>query len=518
MLSSLGPQVFLLVLLTSQSVRACDPVFEDCSGVGEVEAPEECDEVFQEAGCGAGLEDEDCYSITDVDSDIFTPDTRQAVKVCGLGDCSQYADRGYACAPLWTCKENRIITDGKGIIDVRTSLEEEELGCSRNSGTIDLSDKKCPKVDEVCCKKPNYRAKQCDPVNQAPPQNLTRAEWGSCGRNGSGRLLLSGSDDPSLAQPGEFPHMCVIYRIQSGQRVYLAGASLIAPNKLLTVAHKFWVVNKGKTTDHRPIIGPGQSQFYARCGEHNVKADNELLEPQETKVVAIRIHPDYNSKGVTYNLAILITEDNFVYQEHIGPVCLPQPGENFEGQTECWSSGWGADAYDSQGFFSDTLKKVKMPIVARGECEAKLRAHERFRGKNFRLHQSWLCVGGEKDSDTCKGDGGSPHVCINKDNRYVQVGSVAWGVGCGNEIPSVYSKTAGSMCWIDWIMSCVPLSDYNIDDSGQFLGELRDTENGVFKSAGGLTVEQCGTWLENKPKLKQECSVLYEIIDNRSTS
>ena len=78
---------------------------------------------------------------------------------------------------------------------------------------------------------------------------------------------------------------------------------------------------------------------------------------------------------------------------------------------------------DSQGFFSDTLKKVKMPIVARGECEAKLRAHERFRGKNFRLHQSWLCVGGEKDSDTCKGDGGSPHVCINKDNRYVQVES-----------------------------------------------------------------------------------------------
>ena len=97
--------------------------------------------------------------------------------------------------------------------------------------------------------------------------------------------------------------------------------------------------------DYRDNIGPGQSEFFARCGEHNVKAENELLEPQETKVVAIRIHPDYNKKRVTYNFAILITEDNFVYQKHIGPVCLPQPGDNFDGQTECWSSGWGADAY-----------------------------------------------------------------------------------------------------------------------------------------------------------------------------
>ena len=99
--------------------------------------------------------------------------------------------------------------------------------------------------------------------------------------------------------------------------------------------------NKGETVDYRDQI----SQFYVRCGEHNVKAEDKLLEHQETKVIAIRFHPDYNNKRVTDNLAILITEDNFVYQEPIGPVCLPQPGENFDGQTECWSSGWGADAY-----------------------------------------------------------------------------------------------------------------------------------------------------------------------------
>merc|ERR1719500_1913674 len=101
--------VLLVVLLTCQSVRGqCDPVFEDCSAGGEVEATEECDEVF-----GCQPDGEECYSINDVDSNIFTPDTRQALKVCGQGDCSEYADRGFACAPIWTCKDNRIITDGK---------------------------------------------------------------------------------------------------------------------------------------------------------------------------------------------------------------------------------------------------------------------------------------------------------------------------------------------------------------------------------------------------------------------
>ena len=46
------------------------------------------------------------------------------------------------------------------------------------------------------------------------------------------------------------------------------------------------------------------------------------------------IHPDYSPKRIFNNLAILITESNFVYQKHIGPVCLPRPNENFEGQVK----------------------------------------------------------------------------------------------------------------------------------------------------------------------------------------
>ena len=81
MLSFLS-QFSLLFLLTCQSGRAteCDPVFEDCSGSPPVEVRQseggQCDEVFDE-DCVVETEPApSCYSINDVDSDIFTPDTR----------------------------------------------------------------------------------------------------------------------------------------------------------------------------------------------------------------------------------------------------------------------------------------------------------------------------------------------------------------------------------------------------------------------------------------------------------
>ena len=41
------------------------------------------------------------------------------------------------------------------------------------------------------------------------------------------------------------------------------------------------------------------------------------------------------------------------------------------------------------------------------------------------------------------------------DKRYVLVGAVSHGVGCGSEIPASYSNVAGAMCWIDYVMSTV---------------------------------------------------------------
>ena len=72
-----------------------------------------------------------------------------------------------------------------------------------------------------------------------------------------------------------------------------------------------------------------------------------------------------------------------------------------------------------------------MELIGFDICERKMQQVTRSQGtrpvfgRRFRLHDSFLCAGGGKGSDTCTGDGGSPLVCqMGDDDHYVQV--------CGN--------------------------------------------------------------------------------------
>eukprot|EP00092_Neocalanus_flemingeri_P070815 GFUD01086953.1.p1 GENE.GFUD01086953.1~~GFUD01086953.1.p1 ORF type:complete len:499 (+),score=148.06 GFUD01086953.1:82-1578(+) len=472
----------------------CDDIFGDCQKI------EECEEIF---GCDSA----ECFdSSNEIDDSVFAGDTRQAFNDCNKEKkCESYAASGYACAPTWTCHNNTIITDGKGLIDVRQADDV----CAKKGGTIDISDTKCDQTDYVCCKRPNYRIEPCTTIDTEINEKL---KFEKCGRTGTVFTVtgVQKEKDKSSAQPGEFPHMCVVYQMEGGQRVFIAGASLIARNKVITVAHKIHVVKTGESVDLREDA----NQFVVRCGEHNVKTEEELLDSQESEVAAIIFHPQYNPKNVHNNLVILRTKENFVYQQHIGPVCLPSPDQNFDKEENCFSSGWGKDDFNSFGTYSDSLKKVQMAVVPTSECEARLKEHERLKNKNnFKIHQSWICVGGENGSDTCTGDGGSPHVCKNNDDQWVQVGAVAWGLGCGDAFPAVYSSIPSAMCWIDWVMSCVGLAERNIDRTSADDFDLRGTE---VESVNKISSGDCREWMEDNGDLGSRCEVQYEDIDERS--
>jgi len=396
--------------------------------------------------------EDDCVTISNEISQDFTKNDQRTIKDCNRNKtCEDYADLGFECVPHWTCRTGVVITDGSGLIDLR-GYDEDPDCCTSRSGILDLSDQKC-KGDSssnsanqglnVCCRGPNFRVKTCtiksncqQAVGVTPSENTkggntpatTPNAFAECGRIVTNTSLrLTGLPDVravggSLSQPGEFPHMCLVYRTISGSKAYVAGASLIAPNKVLSAAHKFFVQH-GKTNifDIR-----SDKSLYVRCGEHNVKLRSDYLESQDSHVEQLIFAPDYNEKNVFHNLVILVTKENFLYQPHISPVCLPSPGEIFDRYTDCWSTGWGSEAFPDPNvptFYSDVLRKVKLPMVNTKECYRQLKAHERFvNDANFvSLHDSWVCAGGEKQGvDTCKGDGGSPHIC-KKDGKIGEI-------------------------------------------------------------------------------------------------
>lgn len=84
---------------------------------------------------------------------------------------------------------------------------------------------------------------------------------------------------------------------------------------------------------------------------------------------------------------------------HISTVCLPPQGEIPQSRN-CYATGWGKDEFGKRGKYSVIMKRVKLPIVDRQTCEEELQ--ETRLTHAFRLHESFICAGGEEGVDTCQ--------------------------------------------------------------------------------------------------------------------
>lgn len=76
------------------------------------------------------------------------------------------------------------------------------------------------------------------------------------------------------------------------------------------------------------------------------------------------------------------------------------------------------------------MKKVELPIVPQAQCEVAI--NKALSRTDYKLHESFLCAGGEEGVDACQGDGGSPLACEieGMPGHYYQAGIVSWGRFC----------------------------------------------------------------------------------------
>lgn len=155
-------------------------------------------------------------------------------------------------------------------------------------------------------------------------------------------------------------------------------------------------------------------------------------------------HPNYNSRTVDNDIALLRLETPAPFSEYILPVCLPgrKMAERVLHQNGTLTvvTGWGKEDLNSTRF-SSALNFIKIPLVDRKVCARQM---------SHNISDNVLCAGilGQR-MDACEGDSGGPMVTLYRDTWFL-IGLVSWGEGCGRvDKLGIYTKVSNYNEWIN---------------------------------------------------------------------
>uniref|UniRef100_A0A673IKV7 Ovochymase 2 n=1 Tax=Sinocyclocheilus rhinocerous TaxID=307959 RepID=A0A673IKV7_9TELE len=185
---------------------------------------------------------------------------------------------------------------------------------------------------------------------------------------------------------------------------HFCAAAILTDHWLLTAAHCFASIEAVAGDFNQRKVDRGKQSFHVKT-----------------------FHEKYQcSSPMSYDIALLEIKGRIHFgNDFIKPVCLPYPGEGFPPKTMCVVGGWGR--ITEKGPLPSVLQEVQLDLLEQSKCKHVLQTL-RPGQKTFTV----LCAGPERGGrDACQGDSGGPLLCPRLDGRWVAVGVISWGKGCG---------------------------------------------------------------------------------------
>ncbi|KAM8982207.1 complement C1s subcomponent [Sarcophilus harrisii] len=228
-----------------------------------------------------------------------------------------------------------------------------------------------------------------------------------------------------------------------------AGGALIDEHWVLTAAH----VLEGNAN---PIMYMGTT-----------KVDRAALDEAQLLVAdGVFIHPNWSPvanlearKNFDNDIALVRLKDPVKMGPNVSPICLPGTSSEYDLKygTLGMISGWGQA---NRRLNVVELRGARLPVAPLVKCQSVKSDDATVDISTFSFTSNMICAGGEKGSDSCKGDSGGAfavQVPNQENNKLYVAGLVSWGPKCGTY--GIYTKVKNYISWIEKTMQENRISD-----------------------------------------------------------